>query len=72
MDTEKEDWKEAFDLTDNSEAKAKESLERTQKIVGDGLKKVQDYLKSEENAYPKPETLEPTDSSDVSSETVSE
>lgn len=72
LDTEKTDWKEAFDLTDNSEAKAKESLERTQKIVGDGLEKVQEYLKSEENAYPKPETLEPTDSSDVSSETVSE
>ncbi|MBQ3549849.1 MAG: CapA family protein [Clostridia bacterium] len=72
LDTEKTDWKEAFDLTDNSEAKAKESLERTQKIVGDGLKKVQDYLRSDENAYPKPETLEPTDSSDVSSETVSE
>lgn len=72
LDTEKTDWKEAFDLTDNSEAKAKESLERTQKIVGDGLKKVQDYLKSDENAYPKPETLEPTDPSDVSSETVSE
>ena len=72
LDTEKTDWKEAFDLTDNSEAKAKESLERTQKIVGDGLKKVQEYLKSDENAYPKPETLEPTDSSDVSSETVSE
>lgn len=72
LDTEKTDWKEAFDLTDNSEAKAKESLERTQKIVGDGLKKVQDYLKSDENAYPKPETLEPTDSSAVSSETVSE
>lgn len=72
LDTEKEDWKEAFDLTDNSEAKAKESLERTQKIVGDGLKKVQDYLSSDENAYPKPETSELTDSSEVSSETVSE
>ena len=72
LDTEKEDWKEAFDLTDTSKKKAEESLERTQKIVGDGLKKVQDYLKSDENAYPKPETSEPTDSSDVSSETVSE
>ena len=72
LDTEKTDWKEAFDLTDTSKKKAEESLERTQKIVGDGLKKVQDYLKSDENAYPKPETSEPTDSSDVSSETVSE
>ena len=72
LDTEKTDWKEAFDLTDTSKKKAEESLERTQKIVGDGLKKVQDYLSSDENAYPKPETSKPTDSSDVSSETVSE
>ncbi len=72
LDTEKEDWKEAFDLTDTSKKKAEESLERTQKIVGDGLKEVQDYLSSDENAYPKPEASEPTDSSDVSSETASE
>lgn len=69
LDTEKEDWKEAFDLTDTSEAKAKESLERTQKIVGDGLKEVQDYLKSEENQYPKPENSSVVE---TSSETVSE
>lgn len=72
LDTDKTDWKEAFDLTDTSKKKAEESLERTQKIVGDGLKEVQDYLSSDENAYPKPETSEPTDSSNVSSETVSE
>lgn len=72
LDTEKTDWKEAFDLTDTSKKKAEESLARTQKIVGDGLKEVQDYLSSDENAYPKPETSEPTDSSNVFSETASE
>ncbi len=55
LDDEKADWKEAFELTDTSKSKAEASLERTEKIVGDGLKEVQDYLSSDENAYPKPE-----------------
>ena len=72
LDTEKTDWKEAFDLTDTSKKKAEESLARTEKIIGEGLKEVQEYLSSAENTYPKPETSEPTDSSSVSSETASE
>lgn len=42
-----EDWKEAFDLTDTSEKKARESLERTQKIVGEGMEKIKEYLSPE-------------------------
>ena len=72
LDTEKTDWKEAFDLTDTSKKKAEESLARTEKIIGEGLKEVQEYLSSAENTYPKPETSQPTDSSSVSSETASE
>ncbi len=69
LDSDKPDWKTAFDLTDTSEAKARESLERTQKIVGEGLKEVQDYLGSDENAYPRSEAFE---SVEASSETVGE
>ncbi len=72
LDTEKTDWKEAFDLTDTSKKKAEESLARTEKIVGEGLEEVQDYFMSDKNAYPRPETSKPTDLSEVSSETVSE
>ena len=55
LDDEKETWRERFDLVDSSENKCKESLERTEKIIGGGLKEVKDYLNSEENKYPKSE-----------------
>ncbi|MBO5912172.1 MAG: CapA family protein, partial [Clostridia bacterium] len=56
LDTEKSDWKESFELVDSSEKKSQDSLERTEKIIGQGLKEVKDYLKSAENAYPKAES----------------
>lgn len=55
LDTENTDWKESFDLVDSSEKKSQDSLERTEKIIGGGLKEVKDYLNSEENKYPKSE-----------------
>ncbi len=55
LDKSVEDWKAAFDLTDTSLKNAEKSYERTEKIVGEGLKEVQDYLNSEANAYPKQE-----------------
>ncbi len=69
LDTDKTDWKESFDLIDSSEKKSRESLERTEKIVSEGLKEVQDYLNGEENQYPKPEVSSVTE---TASETVSE
>ncbi len=56
LDDEKDTWRERFDLIDSSEKRCLESLQRTEKIVGEGLKEVQDYLNSEENQYPKSET----------------
>lgn len=47
LDESIEDWKEAFDLTDTSEKKARESLERTKKIVGKGMDKIKEYLSPE-------------------------
>ena len=44
LDKSVEDWKEAFDLTDTSLEKAEKSYERTMKIVGEGLEKVNLYL----------------------------
>lgn len=69
LDDDQDTWRERFDLVDSSEEKCVESLKRTEKIVGEGLKKVQDYLNSEENQYPKPEIAEPSESA---SNTISE
>ena len=46
LDTEIEDWKSQFQLTDSTLKQAQDSYNRTMKIVGEGLKKVQDYLNS--------------------------
>ncbi len=47
LDESVEDWKEAFDLTETSEKKARESLERTEKIIGEGMEKIKEYLSPE-------------------------
>ncbi len=44
LDTEVEDWKSQFGLTDSTLKQAEASYERTMKIVGEGLEEVQDYL----------------------------
>ena len=45
LDKEKEDsWKADFKLTDNNLTAAKRSMERTMKIIGEGLKQCQDHL----------------------------
>ena len=44
LDIEKEDWKAAFDLSNTSETKARKSYDRTQKIVGEGMTTVKEYL----------------------------
>ncbi len=46
LDENIEDWKKAFDLTDTSEKKARESLERTKKIIGEGMEKIREDLSS--------------------------
>ncbi len=44
LDTAKEDWFAAFDLRETSESNARASYERTQKIVGEGMTAVKEYL----------------------------
>lgn len=44
LDTDVDDWKTSFNLSDTSLKKCKRSLERTTEIVEPGLKKVNDYL----------------------------
>ena len=46
LDTQIEDWKAQFQLTDNSLKQAQDSYNRTMKIVGKGLEEVQEYLDS--------------------------
>lgn len=46
LDTKVADWKSAFDLTATSFASAEASYERTMKIIGTGMEKVQTYLDS--------------------------
>ena len=46
LDDQVEDWKNQFDLTDNTLKQAEDSLKRTNKIVGEGLQKVNDHLAS--------------------------
>ena len=44
LDIEKEDWKAAFDLSNSSESNARKSYNRTQKIVGEGMSTIKEYL----------------------------
>lgn len=46
LDQDVEDWKAEFALTDKTLASAQASYDRTMKIVGSGLQKVQEYLAS--------------------------
>ena len=47
LDMSKEDqWKELFDISDDTAKKAKESYDRTMKIVGDGLEECQKFLEN--------------------------
>ena len=46
LDTQIEDWKTQFNLTDKTLKQAEDSLARTTKIVGEGLQEVNAYLKS--------------------------
>ena len=46
LDTQIEDWKAQFKLTDSTLKQAQNSYDRTMKIVGDGLEEVQAYLSS--------------------------
>lgn len=46
LDDQIEDWKTQFGLTDNTLKQAEDSLERTNKIVGGGLQKVNEHLAS--------------------------
>lgn len=59
------DWKSAFDLTDTSLANAQKSYERTEKIIGSGLAKVGEYLKSH-SVYPAESAVSGTDESGFS------
>ena len=50
LDVTKEDqWKEMFDISDTTAKKAKESYDRTMKIVGDGLEECQKLLENARN-----------------------
>lgn len=44
LDTQIPDWQAAFDLTDTTARKARESYDRTWQIVGDGITQVNEYL----------------------------
>jgi hypothetical protein len=44
LDTQIEDWKTQFGLTDSTLKQAQDSYDRTMKIVGEGLEEVQTYL----------------------------
>ena len=46
LDQDLEDWKTAFALTDSTLSQAQASYNRTMKIIGDGLEKVNEYLAS--------------------------
>lgn len=50
LDDQLEDWKTAFHLSDSALKNAKESYNRTMKIVGDGMTKVNDYLTQNQTA----------------------
>lgn len=65
LDKSLEDWKTAFEFTEQSLDKAEKSYDRTMKIVGDGLSDVKNYLQDPE-AYIEVENANNT-SSEVSS-----
>ena len=44
LDDQIEDWKTQMNLTDSTEKKARESYERTMKILGDGMEQIVEYL----------------------------
>ena len=46
LDKDVADWKAAYNLTSNTLTKANDSYERTMKIIGAGLEKIQTYLDS--------------------------
>lgn len=46
LDDSVENWQETFKLSETTEKSARASLERTEKIVGDGMKEVKEYLDS--------------------------
>lgn len=50
LDDQVEDWKAAFSLSSSGLKNAKASYERTMKIVGDGMTKVNDYLTKNQTA----------------------
>ena len=70
LDKSLEDWKTAFEFTEQSLDKAEKSYDRTMKIVGDGLSDVKNYLQDPE-AYIEAENANNT-SSEVSSTESSE
>ena len=46
LDDQIEDWKTQMDLTDSTEKKARESYDRTMKILGEGMEQIDAYLDS--------------------------
>ena len=46
LDPQIEDWKTQMDMKDSTEKQARESYDRTMKIVGEGLEQIQNYLNS--------------------------
>lgn len=44
LDNQIEDWKTQMDMKDSTEKKARESYDRTMKIVGDGMEQIKHYL----------------------------
>jgi hypothetical protein len=51
LDVRKEDkWQEMFDISESTAKKAKDSYDRTMKIVGDGLEECQKFLENARNS----------------------
>lgn len=46
LDTQIEDWKTQMDMSDSTEKKARESYDRTMKIVAEGMEQIENYLES--------------------------
>lgn len=46
LDDQIEDWKTQMDMSDSTEKKARDSYDRTMKIVGEGLEQIESYLEN--------------------------